>query len=71
VQIEVYFKAAGIGFAGGTLIGSGTTTAGVLTVNSGWTDNTVPSGSKMWAVVASDTDATTVNGSVTVTGSYD
>lgn len=65
------FKASGVNYSGGTVIGSGTTTAGILTVDSGWTDNTIPAGSKIWLEIGTSPDATTVNCSASLTGSYD
>ncbi len=65
-----YQKTAGVGYAGPTTIGSGDTAAGTLAVNSGFTDATVPAGSKIWCVIGDDPDDTSTV-ELSVTGSFD
>jgi len=70
LEITCYQKTAGTDYTTPTTIGSGTTTAGVLTVSS-FTDATVPVGSMMWCAIGTDPDATTLGMTVVLAGSYD
>jgi len=71
LTITCYQKATAVNFADGTVIGSGDTANGILTINSGWTDETVPSGSKIWCEIGDNPDATTLHMTLIVRGSYD
>ena len=71
LTVTVYQKAAAIGYTGGTVIGSGDTANGVLSITSGWTDNTIPAGSKVWLLIGDNPDATTLGMEVSLDGSYD
>lgn len=67
----VYQKAAGLDHTSPTTVAAGDTSAGVLTINSGWTDATVPAGSMIWLVIGDDPDATTLGMKISITGTYD
>jgi len=71
LTITCYQKTAGIDRTSPTTIHSGDTSAGVLTLTSSWTDNTVPSGSMIWCLIGDDPDATTIEMSISITGTYD
>lgn len=67
---ELRYKVAGVGFSSSTLMASGTSTAGVLTITS-FTDATVPANNMIFLVVNSDPDETTIGAFGALTGTFD
>ena len=70
IDVAVYYRVAGVGE--GTLIEiySGTTTDGVLNVTSGWTANTIPSGSEIVYFTNTEPDPTTYFQKASIVGTY-
>ena len=70
LTLTFYQKSTAVDHSSPTTIGSGTTSSGVLTITS-FTDATVPADYMIWAVVGTDPDATTIEATVVLEGTYD